>query len=171
MPVPDPFGGQAAQAAPEEAQQQTPPSDPWQSAPAAPTAPAPVVVARGEGKIVMTFKEGTGFESTWNVVHADSVADARAILVDPAFKELLELQRHGAAFFRGGSAVSSGGAPAAQRESAPSGALQPPPGSPASPGPGWGYKTGSKNGRVWHGWFPPYAQKDSLKPEFFDPPK
>lgn len=165
MSVPDPFG-QAAQAAPEEAQQQTAPSDPWQTNP--PKA-EPVVIQGSGDKIVMTFKEGTGFESTWNVVHAGSVAEAKAILVDPEFKELLEIQKQGAAFFRGGPATA--GQASQPRQSAPAGANQPPPGSPAAPGPGWVYKTGAKNGRAWHGWFPPFDQKDSLKPEFFDPPK
>jgi hypothetical protein len=171
----NPFGG-AAQAAPpaapaEEAQQTTP-TDPWQP-PVVNTAPPAPVVVSGEGKIVMTFKEGTGFEATWNVVHADSVADAKAILADPEFKELLTWQKDAAAFFRGGPVASGGSAPAARRQAPPAGATQPPAGAPAAPGPDWVYKTGiAKSGRnagkQWHAWMPPQHLKDSEDPLWFD---
>jgi hypothetical protein len=173
MAAVNPFGGatQAAPAPAEEAQQQTP-TDPW-SPPTVNTAPPAVVSS--EGKIVMTFKEGEGFSATWNVVHADSVADAKAILADPEFKELLQWQKDAATFFRGGAAPSGGGnrGGGSQRQSAPAGAAQPPAGAPAAPGPDWVYKTGiAKSGRnagkQWHAWMPPQHLKDSEDPLWFD---
>jgi hypothetical protein len=170
MAAVNPFGGAPATPAPaEEAQQQTP-TDPWQPT-TPPPAPAPSVVAvSGEGKIVMTFKEGTGFDSTWNVVHADSVADAKQILADPEFKELLTWQKDAAAFFRGGPASAGGPAP---RQAAPAAATSAPAGAPAPPGPDWVYKTGiAKGGRnagkQWHAWMPPQHLKDTAEPAWFD---
>lgn len=171
----NPFGGaaQAATQAPaEEAQQQTTPSDPWQ-APVVNTAP---VSAPSEGKVVMTFKEGDGFAATWNVVHANSVAEAKAILADPEFKELLGWQKDAATFFRGGPVGGSGGGgnrSSAPRQQAPAGAASPPAGAPAAPGPDWVYKTGiAKSGRnagkQWHAWMPPQHLKDSEDPLWFD---
>jgi hypothetical protein len=166
----DPFGPQAQQAPAEEAQQPTPPSDPWSPPPAA--APAPTVVQGADGKVVLTFKGGTAFSDPWVVVHAGSLDEALSYLDPvngPKMAELFERVRRASNLFLG----SGGGAPAPSTNgsapaAAPAAANQPPAGAPASPGAGWTYKTGSKNGRVWHGWFPPYAQKDSLKPVFFD---
>lgn len=121
-----------------------------------------------EGKIVLTFKEGAGFDSSWTVVHANTVGEARAILDDPEFKELLDQSKKVAAYFRGGSAPSGGGRPAAGG-GAPQGATSPPPGAPAAPGPDWVYKTGvKKNGQgTWQAWMPPAHLKDSEKPVWF----
>lgn len=165
----DPFG--SAPAAPAEDVQVSTgvTNDPWATPPpAAPAAPAPVVVGDGDGKVVMTFKEGTGFDSTWLVVHATSVADAKATLQDPEFKELMDLQKFGATYFRGGAAPAAGGAP---RQAAPQGASGPPAGAPAAPGPGWVYKngitkSGRNQGKMWHGWMPPQGSDE--KPVFFD---
>jgi hypothetical protein len=177
MAAVNPFGGAPATPAPaEEAQQQTPPTDPWQPTLPA-TSPPPVVAVSGEGKIVMTFKEGTGFESTWNVVHADSVADAKAILADPEFKDLLEWQKDAAAFFRGGP-VSQGSAPrggGGQRQAPPTAAKQPPAGAPTDPWNGEGRysngitKSGRNKGNVWHAWFPPdHLKEQGVEPLWFD---
>lgn len=110
--------------------------DPFNSAPAddqAVAEPANVKViksakvAEGDGKIVMTFKEAAGFDASWTVVHAASVQDAKAVLLDPEFKELLELQKSAAAFYRGGNVkkpAGGGGAPAGtpqQAQEAPGG--------------------------------------------------
>jgi hypothetical protein len=131
-------------------------------------------VQGADGKVVLTFKGGTSFSDPWVVVHAANLDEALAYVTENGAKllDLFTRVKRASTSFNGGagSADQSQGAPA-QRQEAPASALQPPPGSPAAPGPGWLYKTGAKNGRVWHGWFPPYAQKDSLKPEFFDPPK
>lgn len=88
-------------------------SIPEDSAEEAQAAPAPTVVktdevGEGEGKIVLTFKEGAGFDSSWTVVHAASVGDANAILADPGFKDLLDRTKKVASYFRGGSAPAAG---------------------------------------------------------------
>lgn len=78
-------------------------------------------VGDGEGKIVLTFKEGAGYDASWTVVHAASVADANSILADPAFKELLDRAKKVAGYFRGGvtgqvAATATNGAPQASQE-------------------------------------------------------
>lgn len=107
--------------------------DPFASPPAEGEAWEPTVVESpaveaGEAtEIVMTFKEGAGYDASWMVVHAANTADAKSVLLDPAFKELLELQKSAAAFFRGGNAKPSvGSAPAVtgapqQAQEAPNG--------------------------------------------------
>ena len=72
-------------------------------------------VGEGEGKIVLTYKEGAGFDSSWTVVHAASVADALSILADPGFKALLDKSKNVAAYFRGGATQASSGGAAPQR--------------------------------------------------------
>jgi hypothetical protein len=124
-----------------------------------------------DSKIVLTFKEGTGFDSSWIVVHAGSVSEADALL-DQSFADLMAKTKKVASHFRGGGAPSGGGRPAS---SAPAGATEPPPGSPASPGEGWVYrsgvtKSGRNAGKVWHGWMPPQGSPDHIKPLFFDAP-
>lgn len=106
-------------------------------------------VGDGEGKIVMTYKEGAGFDSSWTVVHANSVEDAKAILKDPEFKELLDLSKRAAAYFRGGSTPAA--APSAQaRSNAPAAAQSAPDGDSRQCKHGeMVYRTGSKNGRTW----------------------
>lgn len=164
----DPFGAQAA-AAPEEAQQQTPPSDPWQPAP---VTPAPVVVGSGEGKVVLTFKRGGLFSDPWVVVHADSLDEALKFVTEDGVK-LLDLftrvSRAADSFHGEGEWLPA----PAQRQAAPAAALGAPAGAPAAPGPDWVYKTGiTKSGRnagkQWHGWMPPQGSDDSVKPVFFD---
>lgn len=124
--------------------------------PAKKAAPKKVVVkpADGsEGKIVLTFKEGAGFDSSWTVVHANSVSEGLSILNDPEFKSLLDQSKKVATYYRGGSAAggasSGGGAPARPGNEAPAGV------APA-PGPDWTFKTGvGKNGKPWKAWMPP----------------
>lgn len=169
--VPDPFGAQAAQAAPapEEAQQQTPPSDPWQSAPA-PVAPPHTIVQGADGKVVLTFKGGGGFEAPWVVVHASNLDEALSYVTENGAKllDLFNRVQTAATAFRGGAPLA---APSAPRQSAPAAAAGPPPGSPAMPA-GYTYVTKVKNGRPWHGYFPSDAQKAAGEQAiFFDPPK
>jgi len=82
----------------------------------------PAAVGDGEGKIVLTFKEGAGYDASWVVVHAESVADGIAILADKQFGDLLARTKKIAAFFSGGSTAQAasngggGGAPAASQE-------------------------------------------------------
>lgn len=107
-------------------------------------------VGDGEGKIVLTYKEGAGFDSSWTVVHANSVEDAKAILKDPEFKELLDLSKKAAAYFRGGSTPSAPAAPAQARSNAPAAAEAAPDGDSRQCKHGeMVYRTGSKNGRTW----------------------
>lgn len=107
-------------------------------------------VGDGEGKIVLTYKEGPGFDSSWTVVHANSVEDAKAILKDPEFKELLDLSKKAAAYFRGGSTPSAPAAPAQARSNAPAGAQSAPNNETRQCKHGaMTYKTGSKGGRTW----------------------
>lgn len=84
-------------------------------------------VGDGEGKIVSTYKEGAGYDASWTVVHANSVADWFAIHDDPRFAELLTKQKKVAAYFRDKPAApaqnttpSQGGAPQ-QSQEAPGG--------------------------------------------------
>ncbi|SHX55754.1 Uncharacterised protein [Mycobacteroides abscessus subsp. abscessus] len=125
-------------------------------------------VGDGEGKIVMTYKEGAGFDSSWTVVHASSVEDAKAILKDPEFKELLDLSKKAASYFRGGS-TSAPSATAQPRSNAPEGAQSAPGGDTRQCKHGeMQYKTGSKNGRTWKGFFCPTPKDtpDQCSPEF-----
>lgn len=68
-----------------------------------PEVPAKTKVGDGEGKIVLTFKEGAGYDASWTVVHASTVAEANAILSDPEFKALLDRSKKVASYYRGGS--------------------------------------------------------------------
>ncbi|SIJ94423.1 Uncharacterised protein [Mycobacteroides abscessus subsp. abscessus] len=126
-------------------------------------------VGDGEGKIVLTYKEGAGFDSSWTVVHANSVEDAKAILKDPEFKELLDLSKKAAVYFRGGSTPTAPAAPAQPRSNAPLPAQSAPGGDTRQCKHGeMQYKTGSKNGRTWKGFFCPSPKDtpDQCSPEF-----
>lgn len=145
--------------------------DPFATAPADDEAQAEVKVIKtpsvqegADAKIVMTFKEGSGFDATWNVVHAANAAEAKSILLDPEYKELLELQKKAASFFRGGAASASA------RPAAPAGATQPPAWAPPKPYDDFVYKTGvSKAGKVWHAWMAP-ERGDDRPAKWFYPP-
>lgn len=112
--------------------------DPFAAAPADTEAPAEVqeepktvvvktaAVGAGEGKIVLTYKEGAGYDASWTVVHAESVADANAILADPSFKELLERSKKVAAFFRDKPAAPAQQASQPANGAAPQGAQSAP---------------------------------------------
>ncbi|QSM04331.1 hypothetical protein I3U42_13575 [Mycobacteroides abscessus subsp. abscessus] len=126
-------------------------------------------VGDGEGKIVLTYKEGAGFDSSWTVVHANSVEDAKAILKDPEFKELLDLSKKAAAYFRGGSTPSAPAAPAQARSNAPAAAQSAPDGDSRQCKHGDRvYKTGSSNGKVWKAFMcpTPKGTPDQCKPEW-----
>ena len=141
---------------------------PAETATEAPTA-APAVVNNAstgtDPKIVLTFKEGTGFDSSWIVVHANNVDDADALL-DQKFADLMAKTKKVAAHFRGGSAPSSGGAPASNGR--PAGATEAPSWAPPKPFDDFVYKTGvsAKNGKTWHAWMPP-EKGDSRPAKFF----
>lgn len=127
----------------------------------------------GEGKIVLTFKEGGGFDASWNVVHASTVEEAKSILSDPQFKDLLDQQKKVAAYFRGG-----GTAPSLKVNQpnpsygAPAGAQEPPAWAPEKPFPDFVYKSGvsQKTGKPWQAWMSP-TRGDGRAAVFFDPPR
>lgn len=163
----DPFGAAPAAPAPEEAQQTTPPSDPWQPVT---TIPAPTVVQGSDGKVVLTFKGGTGFEQPWVVIHANSLEEAQVFVGEkgPVLLDLFQRVQVAAALFRGG-ATGAAGVNTAPSQPAPAVATAGPKNKPAQPGPGWVHREGVKNGRAWAGWLPPMDQKDSVKAQFYDP--
>ena len=160
-----PADSEAQEAAPaEESVLDSPPADAPKKAPAKKVAVKAASVTGDEGKIVLTFKEGAGFDSSWVVVHANNVGEARGILSDPAFKELLDQSKKAAGYYRGGSA-SGGGRPA--QGGKPAGATEAPANAPAAPGPDWQYKTGlKKDGKgTWQAWMPPRGSDE--KPVWF----
>lgn len=183
-PPPAPPAQQYAPPAPEQ-QYAPPPAAPAappapQYAPPAPAAPAaaPGVYADADGKFVLTFKGGSGFEAPWLVAHLGSLDEAHDLLRNPAnaakLREVLESAQGVATVFQGlatgaGSSGQSHGAPA--RQPAPPAAQAPPANAPACPGPGWQYKTGvTKTGRnagnSWQAWMPPKGSNES--PVFFN---
>ena len=120
-------------------------------APAKKAAPKAATPETSDSKIVLTFKEGAGFDASWTVVHADTVADGLAVLKDPEFKDLLDQAKKVAGYFRGGETAAATAAP---RAASPGSAPPAEAGDP--PGPGWTYKSGvGKNGKVWKAWMPP----------------
>lgn len=149
-------------------------NDPFAEAPAAeapaeaPAAPAVVnnTSTGTDPKIVLTFKEGTGFDSSWIVVHANNVDDADALL-DQKFADLMAKTKKVAAHFRGGGAPASSGAPAANGR--PAGATEAPAGAPPKPYDDFVYKSGfsAKTNKTWHAWMPP-AKGDNRPAKFFD---
>ncbi|AKQ07615.1 hypothetical protein SEA_SMEADLEY_47 [Mycobacterium phage Smeadley] len=160
MTQPDPWG------APDEAQQPSN-DDPWGPPPEAakPTPPpqqaaVKTVNADSEGKIVLTFKEAGGFDASWIVVHAGSVDEALEILSDKdKFQKLMTMTKNVAGHFRGGAPSAGGGGGGkgggGGRSGQPKAAKQPPPGTDPAPDDSYEYKSGTKNGKFWHGWFPP----------------
>lgn len=129
----------------------------------------PSILPAGEGKVVLTFKGGTGFDAPWIVVHATDLQDAYDQVSGDSAKTLaalMERTQQAGAHFAGLSPAGSKGAGSAQRQPAPQPAQQPPAGSPPSPGPDWTYKSGvSKMGKTWQAWMPPRGSND--KPVFF----
>lgn len=163
MTVIDPFA-----AAPEEAQQ-------TEAAPTPSTGtyiagvnviPRASAAAPSSGvEIVMTFKEGSGFDATWNVVHASTVEEADTLL-DEKFAALLTKQKRVAEFFRGGPVAAARGGNTSGASAPPQGATEAPSWAPAKHQPDAVYKTGvSKAGKTWHAWMAP--EKGGYDPKFF----
>lgn len=121
-----------------------------------------------DGKIVTTFKEGSGYDSSWVVIHANSIQESSDLL-NQEFADYLTRVKRVAEFFRGGpTAAAKGNSP--QRQQAPRAAQEPPAHAPASPGSGWEYrsgvtKSGPNAGKPWEAWMPPRGSND--KPVFF----
>lgn len=127
----------------------------------------PNLLPLDEGKVVLTFKGGTGFDAPWIVIHATSLEDAEEQLSGDNAARLARIMERaqvaGGHFVKLGGGQKSQAAP--QRQAAPAAAQQPPAGSPPSPGEGWVYKSGNKNGRSWQAWMPPRGSDE--KPVFF----
>lgn len=145
----DPFDEIAA----DETVEETPPAKK-----AAPKKAAAKVEQGDDGRWTVTLKGGAGFDAPWLVGRFASLEEASdefsgdraALLVG-----LMERVKQASNKFTGGqqSAPRSGGAPA--------GAVEPPPGTPAAPGPDWTYKTGvGKTGKPWKAWMPPRGSNE-----------
>lgn len=179
MTLTDPFATAPAAPAPDEAQT-APETAPEQNVPTAFGKPVGSVKVKVEpdfqgfdsSKIVLTFKEGTGFDSSWVVVHAASVDEADAVL-DQKFADLLAKTKKVAGFFRGGSPAASNnsGGQRPVQAGQPQGSVEPPAWFPAPPAPDWVYKTGfsAKTNSTWHAWAP--ARKGEGEWEFHKSPK
>lgn len=113
----------------------------------------------GDGKVVLTLKGGAGFDAPWIVIHATDLSDAYEQVSGENAELLVKLMEQttkAAQRFSG----NKGGA-AAPSNRAPAGAVEPPAGTPAAPGPDWTYKTGvGKTGKPWKGWFPPRGSSE-----------
>ncbi|ASR77151.1 ribonucleoside reductase class II [Mycobacterium phage MyraDee] len=120
MTMADPFASAPAAPAPapvqDEAQQQpVQQSSPWDNPPpeAAKPAPAPrpIVAGGGDGKVVLTFKGGTGFDAPWIVVHASDLDEAASYVGENAakFMELMTRVQNAGKHFAG---MGGGSAPA-----------------------------------------------------------
>lgn len=159
--------------------------DPWASAAPEPEQPAPSApttvvnnstAPRDAEAITTTFKGGRDFDAPWVVTRAATVAEADALL-DAAFKDYLDKVQRVASVFAGAAPAptQSGGGQQAQQRSAPAqsrapqGATEPPSWFPPPPAEDWVYKTGIKNGNVWHAWAPP--RKGGGDWEFHKPPR
>ncbi|QBP29249.1 hypothetical protein SEA_PHIGHTER1804_49 [Mycobacterium phage Phighter1804] len=166
----DPFASapatDEAQAAPEpqESAFDAPPPEAPKKAPAkkaaAKAAPAKAA-ASGEGKVVLTFKGGSGFEAPWIVIHAEDLDDALDQVTNQGatLGALMERVQNAGQHFSGMAPAKSGGGNGGGgggRSNAPRGAQEPPAGTPPAPGPDWTYKSGTgKNGKPWSAWMPP----------------
>lgn len=139
----DPFASAPAQ---DEAQQETTTTT---TTPQEKPLTAPTTVS-DQSKITLTFKGSAGYDAPWTVVHANNPAEAKAILLDEDFKELLELvQKIGGAFVN--MSPNKPAAPAANGQ--PAGAAQAPGGE--TPPPGYVFKSGmGKNGKPWKAFMP-----------------
>lgn len=110
-------------------------------------------------KIVLTLKGGAGFDDPWIVIHASSVKDADDALSDEALPGLMERTQKAAAYFRSQAPEKPKGTPTTP--SRPEASKDVP--EWAQPVPeGYVYRSGMKNGNVWHAHMP--ANKDSGLP-------
>lgn len=145
--------------------------DPWnETPPAEDKKQAPVVET--DGKVVMTFKGGAGYDAPWVVIHAaglqeahDFVTGDNASLLADVMTRVQSAGRHFASL----SPAKPAGAPAPSR--APQAAQEAPEWAPDKPYDDFVYKSGiGKNGKTWHAWMPPTRQ-DSREALFFYPPR
>lgn len=154
-------------------------NDPWAQSPPPPSVGAvtvdvkPNILPASEGKVVLTFKGGTGFDAPWIVIHAADLEDAHRQITEeaPLLADLMaRVQIAGAHFAANGSTSSGRGGNTGAASNAPQGAAQAPAWAPPKPFDDFVYKTGisAKNGKVWHAWMPP-EKGDSRDAKFFYP--
>ncbi|AHY27114.1 hypothetical protein PBI_PHANTASTIC_51 [Mycobacterium phage Phantastic] len=183
----DPFANAPVETeAPEaEAQEESvfdaPPPEAPKKAPAKKAAPKKAepkvtnVVAASEGKVVLTFKGGTGFDAPWIVIHANDLDDAldqvtgdNAATLGALFERVQNAGQHFAGLgnssgqSNGGGNRGGGNGGGQRRSNAPREAQQPPADAPPAPGPDWVYKSGKKkNGNgTWQAWMPPRGSNE-----------
>lgn len=121
MTVADPFAS-----APDEAQPATETAavpSPFDNPPAEAPKEAPITTTTktqaaptGEGKVVLTFKGGTGFDAPWIVIHAEDLQDAfdqvngeNASLLAKTMEKVQSAGKHFASLGGGGGQQSGGG--------------------------------------------------------------
>lgn len=128
----------------------------------------PLIVSP-EGKVTVTLKGGTGFDSPWVVIHGSDVDNALDQLSEANLPALLEKAQKASEFFSGKKATPA--APAAPAAVS---------GRPAAASAGQGgvvrtcvhgqmvARSGVKNGRAWSGHFCPTPQNtpDQCAPQF-----
>ena len=122
----------------------------------------------GASKIVTTYKEGSSYDSSWVVVHANSLEEAKGLLTQE-FADYLKEVKKVASFFRGGSTPAA--APAAGvRQSAPQPAQEAPGGESRSCSHGqMKFMSGfaKASGKPYKGFFCPSPDRGSqCKPVF-----
>lgn len=177
MATADPFASapaadEAQTTTPEpEAPQESPFDNPPADAPEAPKEapitdkPAPRPVPTGDGKVVLTFKGGSGYDAPWIVIHAADLDDAAAQIegenANTLAKIMEKVQRAGQHFSGLAPAKASTGGGG---NSGGSGRQAPPQGAQEAPGGEKRYcshgemqfKSGtSKQGKPWKGFFCP----------------
>ncbi|GAB4588690.1 hypothetical protein [Nocardia sp. IFM 10818] len=141
-----------------------PAADTQEDAPVTETKPAARPVVDSDGKIVVTFKAGAGFDAPWIVIHADSIADAAAQIGKELYK-LMEDTAKAAEHFKSLAPAKAG--PAARPAPAAKPAYQQAPANAPECPPGWEFKSGvnKTSGKAWKGYFPPRGSDE--KPMFF----
>lgn len=179
MTMTDPF---APTAEPEEAQQQ-------EVAEAKPQAIATAYVdvkprlegfPVSDGKVVLTFKGGSGYDAPWIVVHAADLDEALEHVTTKAetlISVMERVQLAGKHFAGLAPAKASSNninvAPARPLQpSQPSGSVEAPSWAPPKPFDDFVYvtKVKAETGKVWHAWMPP-EKGDTRQPKFFFPPR
>lgn len=130
--------------------------------------------APGEGKLVTTLKGGASFTDPWIVLHAESLEETEEFFSEENAKRVAALmervQNAGKHFVKlGGGSDTAAASPAQARSNAPAAAQSAPGGDTRQCKHGeMQYKTGSKNGRTWKGFFCPSPKDtpDQCSPEF-----
>ncbi|SHS89104.1 hypothetical protein [Mycobacteroides abscessus] len=128
----------------------------------------------GEGKLVTTLKGGASFTDPWIVLHAESLEETEEFFSEANAKRVAALmervQNAGKHFVRlGGGSTPAPAATAQPQSNVPAGAQSAPGGDTRQCKHGeMQYKTGSKNGRTWKGFFCPTPKDtpDQCSPEF-----